>query len=355
MADKVKKVKKLKKEKKAPNETVRRVFGSLFRNATAIDGAKFSPWWVGVILFVLGLILPIVPLFVQAATTDGTSFMANVEYGLGLDKTLGAAIYDLDGALTFNNTDKTISYAPNTTYSTTDNTLVGGYVASAGSTSGQYDLRIYFADIKGDDAINDFVTSKESIIYKKGTTTVAGLNEEGYTPSTLYFFKETFFLDIYASNTTEKRAAMYVLADMKCLDYSGNDLKTYILRTSFDKTNSANRLAAVDNLKGLIDVTYKTARNRQMWLGSLLYLGVYAAINFFMMLMIFLMSRGKNNPNNYLTFWTCMKIGMWTSFCPGLLGLIFGFIFSNNAMMVYVMLIAMRTMWLTMRELRPQY
>mgnify|MGYP003317358291 CR=1 FL=1 len=223
-----KKVTKVKKVKKAPNETVKRVFGSLFKNATAIDGAKFSPWWVGVILFVLGLILPIVPLFVQAATTDGTSFMANTEYGLGLDKTFGSAIYDLDGALTFNNTDKTISYAPNTTYSTTDSSLVGGYVATAGSTNGQYDLRIYFADIVSEEEINEFVTAKETIVYKKGTTTVAGLNEEGYTPSSIYFFKQTFFLEIYGSNTTEKRAAMSVLADMNCLDYSGSDLKTYL-------------------------------------------------------------------------------------------------------------------------------
>ncbi|MCQ2087526.1 MAG: hypothetical protein MJZ37_05615 [Bacilli bacterium] len=341
--------------KKAKNESVKRVFGSLINNASAIDGAKFSPWWIGVVMFVLGLLLPIVPLFVNAAKTNGTSFMKTAEYGLGLDKTFGAAIYDLNGALTFNNTEKTIDWSPNTAYSSDDETLIGGYVATSGVTKDQYDLRVYFSNLTNEDEINKFITAKESIVYKKGTVVPVGVNEEGYTPSSIYFFKNTFFLDIYASNSTTKKTSMMVLADMNCLDLADGNLKTYLCGSSFSKDNAENRITAVNNLKTLIDDTYETAKSKQMWLGSLIYLGVYTAVNFFMMLMIFLMSRGKNNPNNYLNFWTCMKIGMWTSFCPGLLGLILGFIFPGNAMMLYVMLIAMRTMWLTMKELRPTY
>ena len=38
--------------------TVKRVFGSLINNGMAIDGAKFSPWWVGLLMFIFGLLLP---------------------------------------------------------------------------------------------------------------------------------------------------------------------------------------------------------------------------------------------------------------------------------------------------------
>ena len=335
--------------------TVKRVFGSLINNGMAIDGAKFSPWWIGLIMFILGLLLPIIPIFVHSATTNGTSFMTGCEYGLGMDKTFGVAMSELDGALTFDNTEKTIKYDANSTYSTDDSALIGGYIATSGDCNGQYELRIYYSETDvSEDAINAFINAKEAIVYKKGTTTVSGLDEDGYTPTILYFFKNGFCMDIYASNTKTKKTYMSFLSDLKHLDYEGGDLKKYFIGDSFDKNNKDNRIAAVDKLKEFIDITYKTAKTKSMWLGSLIYLGIYAGVNVFMILMIFLMSRGKNNPNRYLTFWTCTKIDWWESLCPGLLGMILGFIFTSQAVMIYVLLISMRTMWLTMREMRPQ-
>lgn len=344
--------------KSAKNLTVKRVFGSLINNSVAVDGAKFSPWWVALLMFIFGLLLPVVPLFVQSATSKGSSFMSSAEYGLGLDKTFGQAINELDGALTFNNTDKTINFQPNSsTYSAADSTLIGGYIATSGTCKDQYELRIYYSDSYMTEAeISNFIQSKEGISYTKGTTTPLTVSSENsYTPSSIYFFKNTFYMDIYASNSTEKKAYMGFTSDLTCLDYSGSDLKAYFCGASFDETNKDNRLAAVDKLKEFIDVTYQSYKTKSMWLGSLIYLGVYAGINFFMALMIFISSRGKNNPNNYLSFWTCIKIDWWASLCPGILGLILGFIFSSNAVMLYVMLIAFRSMWLTMREMRPQY
>ena len=337
--------------------TVKRVFGSLINNGMAIDGAKFSPWWVGLLMFIFGLLLPIVPLFVSSATTDGTSFLDNnaCQYGLGMDKTFGIAISELDGALTFDNTEKTISYTASSRYSDADEYLIGGYIATSGDCAGQYELRVYYSDkVSTEEEINQFINSKEGIIYKKGTTTVAGLDEDGYTPSSVYFFKNGFCMDVYNSNTKTKKVNMGFLSDLKRLDYNGGDLKKYFVGESFDKDNKDNRIAAVDKLREFIDITYKTAKLKAMWLGSLIYLGIYAGVNVFMILMIFLMSRGKNNPNRYLTFWTCTKINWWESLCPGLLGLILGFIFTSQAVMLYVLLISMRTMWLTMREMRPQ-
>lgn len=337
--------------------TVKRVFGSLINNGMAIDGAKFSPWWVGLLMFIFGLLLPIVPLFVSSATTDGTSFLDNnaCQYGLGMDKTFGIAISELDGALTFDNTEKTISYTASSTYSDADEYLIGGYIATSGDCAGQYELRVYYSDkVSTEEEINQFINSKEGIIYKKGTTTVAGLDEDGYTPSSVYFFKNGFCMDVYNSNTKNKKVNMGFLSDLRRLDYNGGDLKKYFVGESFDKDNKDNRVAAFDKLREFIDVTYKTAKLKAMWLGSLIYLGIYAGVNVFMILMIFLMSRGKNNPNRYLTFWTCTKINWWESLCPGLLGLILGFIFTSQAVMLYVLLISMRTMWLTMREMRPQ-
>ena len=336
-------------------QTVKRVFGSLINNRCAIDGAKFSPWWIGLLMFIFGLILPIVPLFVQEATTNGTSFMASCEYGLGMDKTFGTAISELDGALTFDNTNKTISYVGNNPYSTADSTLIGGYVSTSGDCNGQYELKIYYNNCETKQEMSDFITLKKNITYKKGTTNLAGADDAKYVPTSVYFFKNGFYVDIFASNSTTEKAAMNFISDLNCLDYADGDLKTYFTGTSFDKTNEESRKNALNKMKEFIDITYKTDKTKNMWLGSLLYFGIFAAVNFFMILMIFLMSRGKNNPNRYLTFWTCTKINWWESLCPGLLGLIMGFIFSSKAVIIYVLLISMRTMWLTMREMRPTY
>ena len=110
-----------------------------------------------------------------------------------------------------------------------------------------------------------------------------------------------------------------------------------------------------NNLKKLIDDTYKTTRKNSLIFGTLIYFGVYFAVNFFMALMIFLMTRGKNNPNNYLNLWHCIKIDWWACFCPGLLGLILGFVFPTNATMFYILFLGMRIIWLSTKELRPQY
>mgnify|MGYP003296225624 CR=1 FL=1 len=332
----------------ARHATIKRVFGSLVSNAQAVDGAKYSPWWVGVIMFILGIILPIVPLFVSAASTDGTSFMSACEYGLGMDKTFGATINGLEGSLTFDNTDKTISYSG-------ANGLIGSYVSTSGETNGQYELRVYYSDITDTETISNYVTDQEKVSYKKGTTQIASENDDAYIPSSIYFFKNTFTMDIYASNSVEKKAIMSNLADLNCFDYDGSDLKAYFVGSSFDVNKKEDRVNSFNKFKDLIDTTYETTRTKSMWLGSLIYVGIYVAFNLIMALMLFIMSRGKNNPNNYLNFWHCIKIDFWASLCPGILGLIFGFIFSGSAVMIYVMLIAMRSMWLSMRELRPQY
>ena len=70
-------------------------------------------------------------------------------------------------------------------------------------------------------------------------------------------------------------------------------------------------------------------------------------------LLMFLLTRGKNNPNRGLTFWITCKISAWIDFTPGLLAMILGFIWPAAAGLGYIVLIGLRTMWLSMRQLNP--
>jgi len=88
------------------------------------------------------------------------------------------------------------------------------------------------------------------------------------------------------------------------------------------------------------------------------FTGIAAAINvsitFFAGLMIFLMTRGKNNPFRTYTFWDGQKIAYLASAAPALLSLL-GFIpgLSSFAMFIYMFLLGIRIFWMSLKTLRP--
>ena len=67
--------------KQRTKENLGNIFGSLFSNQRAINGSKHNPWWVAIIMFILGVLLPIVPITVNQYNTYGAAFLANYTYG----------------------------------------------------------------------------------------------------------------------------------------------------------------------------------------------------------------------------------------------------------------------------------
>jgi hypothetical protein len=70
-------------------------------------------------------------------------------------------------------------------------------------------------------------------------------------------------------------------------------------------------------------------------------------------LMMFLLTRGKRNPNRNLNFWITTKIAAWICFTPAVLAMIVGFVWSAAAGIGFIVLMGLRTMWLSMRQLSP--
>ena len=67
--------------KDTTKRTVKNLFASLVKNDSAIDGAKTAPWWIAVILFIIGTFLPIIPIMVNVSKTYGASYIAKYNYG----------------------------------------------------------------------------------------------------------------------------------------------------------------------------------------------------------------------------------------------------------------------------------
>ncbi|MCR4880242.1 MAG: hypothetical protein K5906_04740, partial [Bacilli bacterium] len=78
-------------------------------------------------------------------------------------------------------------------------------------------------------------------------------------------------------------------------------------------------------------------------------------LTLFLGLLMFLLTRGKRNFNNYLKWYQCMCISAWAAFTPGLLGLIFGFLMPAYAIMFFILFMGVRVMWLSMKQLSPTY
>lgn len=116
--------------------------------------------------------------------------------------------------------------------------------------------------------------------------------------------------------------------------------------------------AVVSAYKQVIVAGYETTKVSSAWA----YTGVAAVIDLAMVLIfgltIFLMTRGKNNPFRDYTFLQCYKIIGWASFSPALLSL-FAFMpaigGSSIGLLLFVLLLGVRTMWISMKNLRPTY
>ena len=351
--------------KERTKEIIKDGFGSLVSNASAMRGAKAGPLWLTIVMFFLAIILPIVPLFVQQATTNGSTFLNT--YSFGLEKYVTALAIDLkqtrsaefiigeDHLLTIKEAGTEVNFS-NYDQSTP-------YAAYKNEATGQYDFIVYLSDAIEDKDKTDFVSQKVAKTnYVMETTNIADMTttENVYRPSFMVLFKNGCFVAVYASHSTKGLASSYY-GDYKTIAANNNCLQSLLTVENYapDLTKT-QALADEDYTKGVytnfkkfLDKSYETLKIKNTWLTSLIYFGIYFGLSFLMGLLMFLLTRGKNNPNNYFSLWLCLKIQGRLSFCPGLLTLIIGFFLTNYAPMIFIMMIGLRVMWISMKELRP--
>lgn len=350
--------KKLKKKRKPMSPEAKRNlvngFKSLISNQAAIDSAKELPWWIALILFVVSFCIPVIPTTVSLSKTYGASFMTGNNYGS--DR----------GLLKTSETFKGEGYE----FKVANDNLLHFYKAGSELTGEIDEMRgdvfegyynfTYFITSKTGSALNDYVTNIANAKYLKGTTTrVDNPKDEDkdnyYTPSYLILAPDTLTMAVYKNQKTDRATNSAAGLNWKNTT-KGEDLLTRVLTVKAESTTEVAQLRDVyDNYKGVFNETYLDAKNIQWRNSSLLYLGVYAGLILFLGLMVFLLTRGRNNPYHFLNFFTCQKIAWWASFTPAVLALILGFIFGTNMIgqMSFIVLVSLRVMWLSMRQLRP--
>ena len=197
---------------------------------------------------------------------------------------------------------------------------------------------------------------------------------EGYTPT---YYRPTFVvlykdgIYTYLTNAQSFKKITSVAGDWK--HYLNKDVglverlvnvEGYDAATLTDKDANGDYLLLRDEaytssvqleMNKVYNESYITSKNNSFLMYTFVFFGVYLILIVFMGLMIFILTRGKKNPMNYMTFWLSLKIAMWASISPAILALILGFILTNFATMFFILLYGVRVMWLSMRQLRPTY
>ena len=342
---------------------LKNIFGSPFSNQCAIDAARTLPWWSAIICLLLGVLLPIIPLVVTVANTHGSNYVNSVNYGLDRDLTsLTVELHNEKKSFKVDDNKMLHYYVEDVEQLPNTNDDVTPIARYKNTKDNQYELDIYYSRRESGDIPNvtDLVTYAKGLRYVQGTYNTATEQDEDancYIPSFIIFHSKGLTACVFkhSSVTTIGNYA----GDWECTE-SNVDLITRMLTVEGQaiptEVKSLDYIDGVfNNYKGLFDECYITTINRMYILNTTVYFGVYLGLVVLLGLLIFALTRGKNNPNRYLKWYQCQLIMYWACFAPGLLGMILGFLLANYAMMFFIIFMGLRAMWMSMRQLSATY
>ncbi|MEE5995880.1 MAG: hypothetical protein V3G53_04975 [Candidatus Enteromonas sp.] len=172
--------------------------------------------------------------------------------------------------------------------------------------------------------------------------------------NTIIFGKNTFrVMKAKANGEWAEEASVGSLRD-----YSGGELPLNSLVKNVSDEPDAVETYIADTKKAWSNYLDKAAEKQiigSAWKMTGLMAAIFVFFVFFMGLMIFIMTRGKNNPYRIYTFWMTQKMSYWAAFTPALLGMIIGFFVNATILQfLFIILFGFRIMWLSMKTLRPQ-
>ena len=349
--------------KERTKEIVKDGFGSLVSNAAALRGAKNGPLWLTILMFIFGIIIPLIPLFVSYITTNGSSFLN--KYSYGLERYVTNIAMDLNDTkeVNFSISEDHELFITNKDGSPVNFSSYGSekpYIGYENKNTNQYDFLVYLSDATTNNAKNNLNNTIKNIKYDLGTKTVATEGSESvYHPSYMILFKNGVYVCIFGSNTSTAVAESYS-GDFKTIKANDNCLATLLSVKNKDGDEIAHNMfnseyvdGVYKNFKKFIDRSYDTLKVQNTLGTTGIFAGIFFGVNVLMGFIMWLLTRGKNNPNNYFTPWLTMKTQARLALAPAILTGIAGIFLINMLPVIYITTIGLRVMWISMKELRP--
>ena len=308
-------------------QNIKLFFTSLISNNACIDAGRKKPWYAAIILFFISIILSVVPSTVLELRKHG-------------DKNFDSTTYYTKEAVTLFAKDIADGKFGNQLYvvkQEKESTLVGNEEINS----------YYEFDLANNQKLGyafQYSSNENAQAWIDAFTTEANVSFFIFTPDNVYIS----VLDPSNPSTSKRVVAM------KC-ENAYKKVGENEIRESYVNKENVNETAEVtwDNWKGLIRKFYNQTRLfnalRMLALMSAINVGIVAIMGF----MIWILTRGKNNPYRIFNVWECYKIVFWASLCPAILTCGVGFLIKSFASTIFPLLLGVRVMWLSMKSLRP--
>ncbi len=343
-------------------------FKTLFSNNTCIDGREHK-WFAPVIIAILSAVIATIPTMVGRFTIQASSFFTSgytYDYENALtafaDKTSSVSMKISSGELSVDETSWEAackaSFEGTPLAEKTDVAPFWGYfykvpvtvttttsedTTSVTSTKDEWycSLAVYFS---GDENPTTYASTKLSNYlndpnYLLGHTTISN-----YSTNIVVIGKEAIYMAKGVKSSSSIQGAVYAKFDSQ--SFEGKDFHELV------KANDGQKIT--EAWGAFLNEGYSSTRIVLAWQYSGIMFAIAVGIIFLMGLLIFIMTRGKNNPFRIYTFWECQKIGYYAATTPALLSLLaFVPMFSQMTMFLFPMIYILRVTWMSMRSLRP--
>lgn len=328
------------------------ILKSLFSNNAAVEGARHRPWYFAVIMFFVSMILALVPIFVQNISKDGSDLVSKNTYNMD----------NLTLRFTETLKEKSITLEVSYNETTKSNILIDrGTWAPAFQTEHNYAFQnvdypyyVHRDESGRDDLCAFYLGGMSSEVLSQFVTSIEESEKALEKPiPTLILMTETQ-IAFYVCNPQKNATIGTIVGDYKSSKV-GFTIDSLLSEKAKDtpENYAAYRAETWENWKNFYDEVYDHNRLTSTWTSTVIMFGINAMIVFFMGLMVFILTRGKNNPFRIYTFWESMKVGFWAANMPAILTCGFGFLLTSFVQVMFALLIGVRVMWLTMKTLGP--
>lgn len=327
------------------------ILKSLVSNNATVEGARHRPWYFAVIIFFVSLILALVPIFVTNISKRGSDIVKTYSYdmdNLSLRFSEAVKAKNVSLEVSYNESEKKnilidhgtwAAAFPENVYTFKDQTF---NFFNHKNEAGQNDFQVYYLGDMGSQTLSEFAKAIEQS------------NKDANTPlPSLFLLTEKQFV-AYFSNPQRSAVIGTIVGDYQSTKVGWNMSSLLSEKpTGTAEEYAQYRAETWSNWKAFFDEAYNNNRLTSTWTTTGIMAAIDAVLVFFMGLMVFILTRGKNNPFRIYTFWDSMKVGMWAANTPAILTCGLGFLITGFMQVLFALLLGVRVMWLTMKTLGP--
>jgi hypothetical protein len=341
-------------------KTLKLIFQSLFSNGPVME-AKNQPWYVALILFFVSILFATYPTFTQINNQEGSNFLSGNTYSIENALVLFSE--------TLKEEDVRLVVTSRTEGDTTFDELnnqgdAWGTVFTATlpghptfpyfqySVNNQVRLRVFYQGENSDETTGALANALLAL--PTGDDTIASFLLLGKEAVYMYVYNPAALIANTASGESYVTAFSGTYNEVPVGTNLGNFVVTDVDGNPITQSDLTLYTRVVFNRwLNFFDQSFSFTKTQLLFVQTGLTFVVNSIMALLMSVVIFIMTRGKNNPNKHFRFSSTMKIGAWSLLSPAILTLVAGALFPEFAGTAFVLFVGLRLMWLSSRYLRP--